>query len=68
MPADLRSEELKWTINKQHIQRHSGWGTPENEKDLALLQSLEFQSGDCRDRTDDLLTARMKLFRKKKTS
>jgi len=35
-------------------------GTPENKKDLALLQSLDNQSGEYRNRTDDLLTAREK--------
>jgi hypothetical protein len=32
-------------------------GTLENKKDLALLQSLDNQSGKYRNRTDDLLTA-----------
>jgi len=32
-------------------------GTPENKKDLALMQSLDNQSGEYRNRTDDLLTA-----------
>jgi len=32
-------------------------GTPEIKKDPALLQSLDNQSGEYRNRTDDLLTA-----------
>ena len=36
-------------------------GTPENKKDLASLQSLDFQCGEYRNRTDDLLTASQTL-------
>jgi len=38
-------------------------GTPEIKKDLALLQSLDFQCGEYRNRTDDLLTARENNWR-----
>jgi len=36
-------------------------GTPENKKDLTLLQSIDNQSGEYRNRTDDLLTATDKI-------
>ena len=36
-------------------------GTPENKKDLASLQSLDYLRGEYRNRTDDLLTASQTL-------
>lgn len=36
-------------------------GTPDIKKDLASLQGLDNQSGEYRNRTDDLLTASQTL-------
>ena len=36
-------------------------GTPETKKDLAAMQGLDNQSGEYRNRTDDLLTASQTL-------
>ena len=46
---------------KKGTQRALQMGTPEIEKDFASLQSLDNQSGEYRNRTDDLLTASQTL-------
>jgi len=55
----LESNKIPSKNQKGHS-RALQMGTPENKKDLASLQSLNNQSGEYRNRTDDLLTAREK--------